>query len=262
MSPSPSRWLFTLVLVCAGFASRAEAADETASFKPGDRFVYDLHWSFIKVGKAELEFDHAALEPGGPELLHAVFTVRTAGIADKLFKVRDRIESWMDPDSGRPQRYVKIQREGKTKRDVLVEFDWEAMTATYSDRGVAREPVTITEDTFDPLSLITALARHSFAEIAQLSQATTDGKKLVYIEATLKERERLNLRSGKYDAYQIDVATNELKGVFEKSPDASIEVWFSDDQPAIPLKMRSEVAVGSFHGELREGTYQGRAIGK
>jgi hypothetical protein len=34
-------------------------------FAPGDRLAYDLHWSFIRVGAAELSFHEAALEQNG-----------------------------------------------------------------------------------------------------------------------------------------------------------------------------------------------------
>jgi hypothetical protein len=236
-------------------------ASSMSRFQEGDCFTYDLYWSHIRVGRAELSFNYESLEQGQPELLHAVFTIRTRGIADRIFKVRDRIESWIDPLTGRPIFYKKKQREGKTKRDIEVCFNWDSMTAIYTRNGKVNDPITITKDTFDPLSLITEITRASFVEFETRSQATTDGKKLVYIDATRKSDKRLKIKAGKFDAQQIEVATNELQGVFEKSPDASIELWLSQHKPAIPLKMRSEVSVGSFYGELREAIYQGKRIG-
>ncbi len=237
-------------------------ASSTSGFQQGDSFTYDLYWSFIRVGRAELSFDYDTLAPGEPELLHAVFTVRTRGVADKLFKVRDRIESWMDPDTGRPLLYKKKQREGSTNRDVAISFDWDTMTATETRNDKVYAPIAITEDTFDPLSLINEITQVAFVESETRSQAATDGKKLVYIDATHKGDGRLKIKAGKFEAQQIEVATNELQGVFEKSPDASIDLWLSQDSPAIPLKLKSEVSVGSFYGELREAIYQGRRIGK
>jgi len=251
----PRLAILSLSLVCL---TQGLAAD---GFGAGDSFHYDLHWSMIKVGKAELSFAEEPLEPGGPELLHAVFTVRTHGLADKLFKVRDRIESWIDPETGRPVFYKKKQHEGSTKRNIEIRFDWDALTATYVNDGDVHEPIEITEDTFDPLSLIVFLAQQDFTDKTALSQAVTDGKKLVYIDADVQGRESIKTKAGKFETRLLDVATKELRGVFEKSPDASIEVWLSTDQPAIPLKMKSEVAVGSFHGQLRKASYQGRDVG-
>ncbi len=230
-------------------------------FLPGDRLIYDLHWGFIRVGTAELVFREAALEPGGPPLLHAVFTARTQGIADTLFKVRDRIETWMEPGTNRPLLYRKKQREGKTKRDIEVCFDWDALTATHTRNGRTEAPVAISPGTQDPLSLVVAIAGSRFAEGSARALAATDGKRHVQIEIIRGQDRKIATRAGHFDAQHMEVATRELQGVFEKSPDASIELWLSRGPPSFPLKMKSEVVVGSFHGELREGVILGRRIG-
>ncbi|MDP4611777.1 MAG: DUF3108 domain-containing protein [Opitutales bacterium] len=220
-------------------------------FSAGDRFTYDLHWSFIKVGKAELNFAESTLPTVDQPLILASFTVRTSGIADKLFKVRDKIETWIEPSTGRPLLYKKEQREGKTERDIEVVFDWESMTASYTKNGETYDPLPITLETRDPLSLIVAIAGTKFTKDKTHSLAATDGKRLVSIDILRKKDRKLKLEAGKFTAQHFEVATNELQGVFEKSPDASIELWLSQDTPALPLKMKSEVAVGSFYGILR-----------
>ncbi|MEM7790857.1 MAG: DUF3108 domain-containing protein, partial [Verrucomicrobiota bacterium] len=103
-------------------ATSAQGNDRIV-FNHGDRFQYDLHWSLIKVGQAELLFQKEPMDQNGRDMIHVIFTARTSGIADKLFKVRDVIEAWIDPETGRPILYLKKQREGKTNRDVRVEFD-------------------------------------------------------------------------------------------------------------------------------------------
>ncbi|MEM1223031.1 MAG: DUF3108 domain-containing protein [Verrucomicrobiota bacterium] len=251
--------LFTLFAF--GIASSAWG-DSRIVFNHGDRFQYDLHWSLVKVGHAELQFRVEPMDKTGRDMIHIIFTARTSGMADKLFKVRDVIEAWIDPETGRPILYLKEQREGKTNRDVRVEFDWESMTATYSNKGVAKEPVTITEETMDPLSLINALAAKPFENSELRAHVATDGKKVVQIEAKQIKKERFKVSAGRFKADRIEVSTKELKGVFEKSPDASIFLWLSQEVPAIPLKMKSKVAVGSFHGQLTGAKIGDQVIGK
>jgi len=240
-------------LVFVGIAAlliTSSIAKAELSLKPGDYFEYDLHWSFIKVGTAKLETSKAPLEENGPEYLHVVLTARTKGIADTLFKVRDRIETWVDPVSGRPIYYKKKQREGKTKRDIEVYFDWEEGTATYVKNGKQREPIPITWPTHNPLSLIIAISGSEFDLNNPKTFRTTDGKEVVPIEVSLIKKERIKTSTGKLDALRLDVATKELEGVFEKSPDASIQIWLNNSGRKYPIKMKSEVIVGSFHGEL------------
>jgi len=248
--------LLALISLSTGFAQTKP------QFQDGDRFVYDLYWSFIKVGKAELSFTATTFGEPPVEHLLATFTAETSGIADKLFKVRDRIESWIDPTTGLPSYYKKRQREGKTERDIEIEFDWTKQIATYTKNGKVYDPIEIHERTYDPLSLLTAIIQHDFAAQTKFDQATTDGKKLIFIQANREKTKEIKIKAGKFVSHQINVATNELDGVFEKSPDASIRIWLTEDIPAIPLKMQSEVAVGSFYGELRSGIYQGKPIKK
>lgn len=254
------KFLILLTLLCAICLSPLSAETTKSSFQAGDSFKYALYWSFIKVGEAELRFDQASLPDAETKYLRVTLLVATSGIADRLFKVRDHLESYLDPISGLPVLYQKQQREGKTKRDIEIRFDHKALRADYTKNGKKYDPVLITDHTYDPLSLITALAMNDFEELPTFEQATTDGKDLIFIKAWLQEAEKVKTKAGKFSALKLKVATNELEGVFEKSPDAEIEIWLSQDTPAIPLKMRSEVIVGSFHGELIAGSYQGQPV--
>jgi hypothetical protein len=240
----------------------AGESEEGLPFQPGDRFEYSMHWSFIKVGKAELSFQRATIDGDDSEYLHAVFVARTVGVAETLFKVRDRIEVWVHPETGRPKLYKKRQREGKTKRDIEVHFDWDKSEATYIRDGKANDPIKVTEETYDPLSLIIAIAGRNYTVGQTETLQTTDGKRALGIEVLPTKEKKLKTGAGKFNAIAMDVATKELEGVFEKSPDASIELWLKKGSPAIPLKLKSEVIVGSFYGKLEKGTVAGKPIGK
>ena len=42
-----------------------------------------------------------------------------------------------------------------------------------------------------------------------------------------------------------------LKGVFQKSPEGILRVWYSQDKSKIPVKISSKVVVGSFNARLK-----------
>ena len=220
-------------------------------FAIGDYFKYDLHWNFIKVGTAELNFTESTLPTKHQPLILASLTVQTSGVADKIFKVRDKVESWIEPNTGRPLLYKKEQREGKTERDIEVAFNWDNMTALYSKNGKLYDPLPINFETRDPLSLIVSIVGTHFTIDETQSLSATDGNRLVSIDILRKKDKKLKLKAGQFTAQSFEIATNELQGVFEKSPNASIELWLNQDSPAFPLKMKSKVVVGSFYGSLR-----------
>jgi len=224
------------------------AAEASASFE--EHLVYSLHWGLISVGEAELKTGLKALPSGGEPIPYAQFTVRTSGIADKLFKVRDKIETWSDPESGRPILYLKEQREGKTERDIELHFDWEAQTVEHWRNGERMEPLAIPLEAVDPLSAVFLLRAAELSGEASAQFTATDGKRITQIEVYPEGAATVRTGYGRVASRKYSVATRELEGVFEKSPDASIELWFSDDDRRYPVRLQSEVIVGSFYGSL------------
>ena len=253
------KWIVILISIFSMLQTNATANYRAVYFQAGDYFTYDLYWSLIKVGEAKLQFRNVSWK-NQDDILKVDLTVRTWGIADTVFKVRDHVESWIDTACNRSVYYKKKQREGKTKRDVEVNFDLEKNTCRYLEKDISQKAIPITSKTLDPLALITALSRHEFANNAAFSQFVTDGKKLVQIDAWLKDQKLLYLKSGTYDAHCVEVSTKELRGVFEKNPHSSIEIWFSKHTPSIPLRIESQVKVGSFYGEMRECQINGQIV--
>lgn len=247
--------LAVCILVVATHLSAGEKAEPSPAqyipFQAGDRFQYDLFWSRIKVGEAELTFVEDAL-PADPDksALRMTFTVRTSGIANRIYRVDNRMETWLDAEAWRPLHHVKRQREGRRERDIELFFDWDNETVTYVNSGNANEPLAIEAGTQDPLSLLGEVARRVFEIGAVFEIPASDGRRLSNMQAEVVEREVTRTPLGYFDSVKLDVSTDELRGVFAKSPDAVIEVWFTDDNHRVPLRMRSEVVVGSFYGEL------------
>ena len=249
-----------LISIFSALHTNVSANQPAPYYQAEDYFTYDLYWSLIKVGEAKLQFRYVSWNNQDEDFFKVDLTVRTWGIADAIFKVRDHVESWIDTTNNRSVHYKKKQREGSTCRDIEVNFNLEKNTCRYFEKDAFREPIPITSQTSDPLALITALSRHEFANNADFSQFATDGKKLIQIDAWLKDQKLLYLKSGTFDAHCVEISTKDLRGVFEKSPDSSIEIWFSNHSPSIPLRIESQVKVGSFYLELREGRLNGQIL--
>ena len=78
----------------------------------------------------------------------------------------------------------------------------------------------------------------------------TDGKKHVLGIADVVRRETITVPAGTFDTFLIEPDLAHVGGVFEKSPDAKIQLWVSADHRRLPVKLKSKVIVGSFSGEL------------
>jgi hypothetical protein len=247
-------WVAAIVwLSVSGVAWSGDASAAGRAFRPGERLTFVLKWTVIPAGEAVLEvlpLEHMA----GLDAYHFVLTARSNAFIDAFYTVRDRIDAWSDAAMTRSLVYRKKQHEGSTRRDITVSFDWEEMTAQYTNKGQSREPIAITDGTFDPLSIFYWSRSVDLVVGGQIQRAVTDGKKHVIGAADVVRRERITVPAGTFDTLLIEPDLSHVGGVFEKSPDAKIQLWISADRRRLPVKLKSKVIVGSFSGELVSAT--------
>ena len=247
-------WRTVALMILLGLLIAAGAhADDTgvavSPFRPGERLTFVLKWTIIPAGEAVLEVlpkEHMA----GHDANHFVLTARSNAFVDAFYMVRDRIDAWAGAAMDRSLMYRKKQHEGSTQRDITVSFDWEDMTAQYVNRGEVRDPIAITQGTFDPLSIFYWSRSAHLAVGSKLQRPVTDGKKHVLGIANVVRRETIRVPAGTFDTFLIEPDLEHVGGVFEKSPNAKLQLWVTADHRRLPVKLKSKVIVGSFTGEL------------
>lgn len=218
-------------------------------FMPGEKIYYTLRWGIFDVGHAVLEFS-GPLSRDGEEVWMIELTAQTNMFADRIFKVRDYNAVWVDKDFKRPVYYVKTQNEGYTHHDVTVTFDWEKNQACYADKGVPRDPIPIEPGSWDPLAITYAVRTLDLNGVDHVSVPSTDGKKFTRTEINLEGRANIRVPAGRFDTIVLKPDTKDLGGVFKKSKDSGITIWFTNDARHLPVRMASKVAVGSFVAEM------------
>jgi len=231
-----------------GFAEGIKAAEKIFPFSPGERLTFQVKWCFIPAGKVVLEILPTEII-GGVKSYHFVLTAKTYPFIDLFYKVRSRIDAYTDIGITHSILYKK-QKRGRTKRSVIVNFNWEKQEAQYSNFGEKREPISLLPGSFDPWSVFYAFRLHDLKENKWITAPVTDGKKCVIGEAKVVKREQIKLPSGTYDTYLVEPDLRHIGGVFEKSKDAKLKIWVTADARRIPVKIKSKVIVGSFVGEL------------
>lgn len=248
-----SVWVFAAgVVVWLSIASVAWADETPAAiqaFRPGERLTFILKWTIIPAGEAVLEVlpqEHLA----GRDANHFVLTARSNAFVDAFYMVRDRIDAWADTGMRHSLQYAKKQHEGNSRRDVTIAFDWDEMTAQYNNQGKLQKPIPITDGTFDPLSIFYWSRSVDLVAGSRIQRPVTDGKKHVLGVADVVRRETIKVPAGTFDTFLLEPDLSQVGGVFEKSPDAKIQLWVSADHRRLPVRLKSKVIVGSFSGEL------------
>jgi hypothetical protein len=241
--------MITFFLLFSQAAWCDERPVSNVPFRQGEKLTFVLKWTVIPAGEAVLEVMPQEIIDN-EETHHFVLTARSNAFVDPFYKVRDRIDAWTDRAVSRSVLYRKKQHEGRTRRDITVTFDWERNTVSYSNHGKKRAPVPISEGTFDPLSVFYWFRLQEIMVGKQVKRMVTDGKKKVLGIADVVRKEKIKVPAGIFETYLIEPDISHIGGVFEKSPDAKIQLWISADGKRIPIRIKSKVVVGSFSGEL------------
>ena len=222
-----------------------------SAITPGEKLHYTLGWQFIVAGKATLETLPDSTKNGRP-VRNFRMKARTSKAADPFYKVRDTLASTTEYDTSRSLSFTKIQREGDTRRNESIDFNWEKKEARYHETFSGKlSTIPVPENTLDPLSAFYFIRNQKLEVGAIFKGPMTDGKQCKIAEIHVVKREKIKVNGKRYDTFKLVPDIKDIGGVFKKSKNAKIEIWCTTDYRHIPVLMKSKVAVGSFRAELK-----------
>jgi len=100
-------------------------------FDVGEKLEYSVWLNFIKGGNAYMTVSEIDTIDGSP-VFHFISKTNSSGVVDKIFKVREHIESWFDCSKLISRKYYKNIQEGKYRKQYSVNFNYLDQMA-YSD---------------------------------------------------------------------------------------------------------------------------------
>ncbi|MBF0449354.1 MAG: DUF3108 domain-containing protein [Candidatus Magnetomorum sp.] len=241
--------LLLIFLICILSGNTTFADQPISAFYPGEKLTYRLKWGFIPAGQSVLEvLPYETIN--GYQSFHFQLKAKTNTFVDKFYQVRDQIDAYASIDMKHSVHYQKSVREGRTKRDVIVLFDSTKKFVQYSNFDQKKPPVSISSQTFDPLSAFYYVRLFDPNTNKNISASVTDGKKCVTGSVQYIKQESITVPFGTFSTWLIEPDIKDVGGVFEKSTNAKIQIWVTDDERHIPVLLKSKVIVGSFYAEL------------
>lgn len=243
-------------LLGSGAAPAAPAAD--LPFQQGERLSFQITWGIIPAARVTLEVK--PVEPAGSvAAYHFILEAQTLPVIDLIYHYRERVDSYVTAGVQESLLYKKVQ-ESRHPRDIVVQFDWDQGVARYTNFGEAIPPIPIRPGTLDPLAALYYIRTQALRGEFDLEQWVTDGKKLSRGQARFMQRETLSIHGKTYQTIKIEPDLREVTGVFEKSPEAKMFIWLTDDEQKLLVKLKSKVRVGSFVAELlaEESTFHAK----
>lgn len=219
------------------------------AFTVGEKLTFAVQYGSITAGYAVMSINEVVEESGRP-VYHLVAEATTHPFFEKIFRVRDRIESYIDVDYLFPWRYEKHLREGGYKADAVYRYDQRAGRMLEPDKGKS-EPMPIgSQDVLSCFYFFRTMDMTPGTE--QTIRVSADDMKSYELKVNILRRERVSSLAGDFDCVLVQPHLK-FQGVFQQK--GEVFVWLTDDERRIPVKVRSKIAIGSININLQDAEW-------
>jgi hypothetical protein len=237
------KWGFALAFGLAAATTMFADGGGAVPFRVGEKLSYQIFWGPFIAGRASLEV--VGIEQiGSNACYHLVAEAHTSGLADMIWHVETKNESWLDVNELCSRQYRENRTEGKRVRASETQFDYssrQASTTNFITGKMRSMPLDApVQDMISSLYFVRAapLALNinqnftvSVGETNYTVNVRPDLRKTMYFRPT-----------GDIPAWRIEpsptlnvVAANKGRMWF----------WISDDARRLPLLVYSDMKIGS-----------------
>lgn len=215
-----------------------------APFRAGESLRFNVRYGFISAGTAWLEVPEVVDWNGRPSW-RLVARAESNGFFDKVYKVRNRIESVWDQERRFSWRYFEDRHEGHFNANDTLLFDPARGEVRYKDGKTYPVPPEVQD----------ALSAFYFTRFQALplgGSITFDyhaSRKSAPMEVKILGRQRIKTPAGRFNCIVIEPVLK-AGGIFKNK--GRLVIWLTDDERRMPVQMRSKVMIGSIAVTLQE----------
>lgn len=219
------------------------------AYTVGERLTFAVQYGNITAGYAVLSIPQV-VEISGRPAFHVVAEARTHPFFETFFKVRDRIESFIDVDYGFPWRYEKHLREGGYSADAFYLFDQRRGLILEPDKGKEAPMPIGSQDVMSCFYWFRTLPLD--VGDSAVIPVTADDMKSYELKVDVLRKERVRTLAGEFDAIVVQPHLK-FQGVFQQR--GEVFVWITDDERRIPVRVRSKIVIGNININLQDAEW-------
>ncbi|MFA9462132.1 DUF3108 domain-containing protein [Thiohalorhabdus methylotrophus] len=210
-----------------------------------ERLHFKVAWTVVPAGRA-------VIQARQPEPDRARFKIKacTNQALDVFHKVRDKIlaRTRLTGDGLRAHSYRIIRREGDDREKKALRFGDGGLVHTKDLRTGKTDYFPVESATVDVLTALYATRRRALEDGQKIRIPVFDDEQSYDLVVDVVGRERLDTVFGE-DTPTVKVRPRlKTDGVFSRK--GKLWVWFTDDRRHIPVRMESEIAIGSVTARL------------
>ena len=223
------------------------------AFQKGEFLKYRIHYGLITAGFGTLKVAKKSKKVNGRDCYHIICKGYTSGAFDVFYKVRDTYESYCDEEALFSWRFNRDIQEGKYKRYTETHFDHHSLKARYYNHKKEMKMYDIPPNIQDVISAYYyARVSHDHRDFKpgyRISLKNFVDRKTFGLQAEVIRREKIKVGGVKYKAIRMKLMVEEAGLVTDGS---KIVFWISDDANKIPLRIKSDLVIGSLKMDLVE----------
>ncbi len=213
------------------------------AFDVGEHLIFEIAYGVIKAGTATMSIPDTQWVSGRP-CYHIVTTAESNKFFDPFFKVRDRVETFVDMDGIFPWKFEKHIREGKFQSDKYVEYDqYHHLVVMDKDTLSVQEYIQDVLSSFYYIRTIPLVVGKS-VDIDNYG----DGK-IYPLKILVHKKQRIQVPAGTFDCIVVEPVMR-VEGIFNQT--GRLAIWLTDDERRIPVLMKSKIVIGSIDARLKK----------
>ena len=220
------------------------------SFKAGEWFEFRVNYLFFNASYASLETQNDTIN--GIPVLHAKGYGKTIGLARLFFKVEDYYESYFNPKTGEPLRFIRNTYEGGYTKNVQIDFDHELKIAHVNNKkSKEKNDFKIKPRVQDMLSAFYYLRNYFPKEEIKINESFNinmffDNENYEF-KLKLLGVEDVKTKFGIVECLKFRPIVQSGRVFREKE---SLTIWITNDKNHVPIRIQADIAVGAVKIDL------------
>jgi len=216
---------------------------ENRAFQVGEHLVFEVAYGPLKAGIATMSIPDTQWVEGRP-CYHIVTTAKSNDFVSTFFKVRDRVESFVDMQGLFPWKFEKHIREGHYKKNRYVRYDQRRHLIHRKKGTLETKPYIqgILSAFYYTRTLPLEVGKHLDID------CYGDGK-IYNLRILVHKKERIKVPAGKFNCLVVEP---KLKGEGLFKQKGRLVIWLTDDEKRMPVLMKSKALIGSISTRLKK----------
>lgn len=213
-------------------------------FGPGEKMVFSIDYGVVNAGEGILEIRGIETYQGKP-CYYIQSKTNSNRFFSSIYKVRDKIISYIDTEEMFSRYFYKRLREGDYKKTVEISFDHEQEVARYAN-GKEYEITSGVQDVLSAFYLIRTLD----LKVGDVYHVPAHSSRKSYnLRVIVHRKEKVEVPAGTWDCFVVEPVI-EGEGLFKH--EGKLTLYLTDDKYHVPVLIKAKVPVGSIDVSLKE----------